>query len=504
MKAKSFKNTFVRTTFVVLMSSLVLTGCKKDDAEPVQEPMPTPGANFNFPEYNPIITQGCNPMNHIIDTMDFPYINIDQLIGSAGSDASKEGSFWANAGMWVLEKGGGGLVAGMFSPLGSMLTNALLNTIVGEDETQTKLNKILDKLDVIEGQMNTLMENTDEALAAIDEVGYGQLMQFYREFQSLLNDLTSINDDYMDSLRYIHENLDNMDSAETERQIARVMQHWADEPISGSKASRSFKKLVDEQLLYSVPFHKKPRNIFAIYDVTVFHNTPWERTGYDICDMFRAAVATETLRTAWLTALYYRTKNDDDEVNKIVDKVYYLYAYFASENNRVNRRYDIVKCQLSDALFVLQADALTHTSKDQGNLNGQKDAFSNADATTVSQLTHTQINQIMAYYGNSFGRFYTLLNCLQDGGLLVQGYYHTIFTFQNYDPFAISYYEDVYLMSQENDAYNVGIPFNCYVTIDGKQHYGYEPYSNLEDLNPKYLLRFKPGSYATYNGYDDI
>lgn len=571
MKTTSLKNTFVSAAFIILMSLLVLSSCKKDNSEPLQEPSPIPEANLDIPVCHPIITEGCDPMNHIIDTMDFPYIDISQLIGSAKSSASEGGSFWADAGMWILEKGGGGLVAGMFSPLGSMLTNAIL----GGDETQQKLDKIIGELKVIENQMNILMSNTELALQVLDEVNYNQIHQNYTEFQSILTSLTNVNDIYTRRLEAIHENSMNLDPDEMEQQIVQVMQEWGNQQIPYCGNAYNALNQLSNRLYSSLIFHGSQRNIFDIYDVIVFHNTPWEMTGYDIRDMFRAAVATEVLRSAWLSALYYRTINADDKVLEVGTTINTLNAFFSHDGNTVNRRYDKVVCQLSGALFILQSDALTwHKSwtctTNISGLNGQKHAFldgivSDADNVNVahdSQLTNAQISQITTYYRTSFGKDYTILNCLQDGGMIVPGHYNTIFTLQNAYSNEVANYEDVYLMSQETTMdiyvdnwfwlaeifgesifrtsgfYNVGLPLNGYIIVDGNQCHGYEPCfyhdehfsstisikatsaemawiplryhltkwvaeSDYEFVFPgKYFLWFKPGSLQTYTQYD--
>ncbi len=572
MKTTSLKNTFVSTAFIILMSSLVLSGCKKDNSEPIQEPepSPTPEAKFDIPVCHPIITEGCNPTNHIIDTMEFPYIDINQLIGSAGKNSSKASSFWAGAGMWLLEKGGGGLVAGLFSPLGSMLTNAIL----GGDETQEKLDKIISELKVIENQMNTLMSNTEQSLRMLDAVNYNQLHQYYTEFQAILTTLTNVNDIYESRLKAIHENSMNLAPDELEQQVTQVMQEWANQQIPYCGNAYNAIDQLYNRMYSSLLFHESQRNIFDIYDVIVFHNTPWEMTGYDIRDMFRTAVAAEALRTTWLSTLYYRTINMNDKVAGVETTINTLNAFFSHDGNVVNRRYDKVVCQLSGALFVLQADALAEhkpwtSTKLISNLDFQKPVFldgtvSNTDnvgAAHDSQLTNDQISQITTYYKSSFGRDYTILNCLQDGGLIVSAYYNTIFSFQNGDPYAISYYEDVYLMSQESRVdiyadyvsvgtiigeslirfsglYNVGIPLNGYITVEGNKCHGYESCFSHDFINTwstgirpasfetvwtpyyvhitkwtaesdytfnfpgKYFLWFKPGSLKTYTQFD--
>ena len=99
-------------------------------------------------------------------------------------------------------------------------------------------------------------------------------------------------------------------------------------------------------------------------------------------------------------------------------------------------------------------------------LNGTKHVFSQGTITSSSndvtaahnsQLTNSQISQITAYYEPYYGRDYTILNCLEDGGLIVPSYYNTIFINNNGNPYNIQYYEEVYLLSQETT-------MNVYIT----------------------------------------
>lgn len=516
MKKSLLKNTFVRTTFLMLMSALVLTSCKKDNTEP----SPASGTEFTVPVCNPIITEGCDPMNHVIDTMDFPYIDINQLIGRGAERNSIEPSFWENAGMWVLGKVGNTIASSLFSPLGTWITTSLFG-----NATQEKLDKILDQLTVIENDINTLMAQTEQALIMLDGNGYNDLSGFHENVQKLLTALNVENKICETNLKNIYDNSQNYNEEQLNTAVADVMRTWGNKTIEGNSAYVAFDQLYNYLTSPGYMYNGKLRNLFAIYDVIVFHNTPWEKTGYDMRDMFRAAVAAEAVRTAWLTTLYYRTVIPDGFqyfTSGLTTKIENLSSLFASSSNSVNRRYDKVVCQLSGALFILDADALeehkgwTFTRKyDWYPLNGTKHVFSQGTITSSSndvtaarnsQLTNSQISQITTYYEPYYGRDYTILNCLEDGGLIVPSYYNTIFINNNGNPYNIQYYEEVYLLSQEttmnvyitdealpylsgpgflfpirgnvllrlSGLYNVGIPLSC-TEAAGFSCHGYLP-----------------------------
>ena len=469
MKKSLLNNTFVRTTFLMLMSALVLTSCKKDNTEP----SPASGTEFTIPVCNPIITDGCDPMNHVIDTMNFPYIDINQLIGGGNEGkADAEPNFWCDAGMWVLGKFGNTIASSFFSPLGTWITTSIFG-----NATQEKLDKILDKLTVIENNISTLMAQTDQALFLLDDDGYNNLHTFYSEFQALLTALTTENEICEGYLKNIYDNLQDYNEEELNAAVAQVMQNWGNRPIEGNSAYGAFNQLYNKLMAPGPSYYGANRNMFAVYDVIVFHNTPWEKTGYDMRDMFRAAVAAEAVRTAWLTALYYRTVLKDnynlqDLQSELTTKFENLSTLFESNSNSVNRRYDRVVCQLSGALFILDADALeehkswTYSGSGRYELNDTKHVFSDGTITSSSndvtaarnsQLTNSQISQITAYYEPKFGRDYTILNCLEDGGLIVPSYFHTVFIYGIAAPFTIQDFEEVYLMSQETT-------MNVYVT----------------------------------------
>ena len=520
MKKSSLKNTFVSTTFIILLSSLVLTSCKKDNMETLQEPE----TEFSIPEYHPIITEGCDPLNHVIDTMDFPYIDINQLIGGGTSAGEREKSIWAGLGTFFLQQGGSTLLSVFTKPLINMLSTA----IFGGDDVSEKLDMVLDKLDVIEQDMNTLMSMTQQALSDLGDLQFNDLHNHYSGFQGILTGLRGANDLCMNRLKVIESNSQNLDSDALDQQIWDVMDEWGTTILSCGSAFLALDQICNVYLFASGPeYHNQHRNMFAIYDVIVFHNTPWEKTGYDIRDMFRAAVAAETLRTAWLTALYYRSrfnyKGDitqdflDGKLNGIKTTINGLNTLFS--NNTVERHPNVVKCQLHDALFTLQPDALeehkswTHT-KSNGLcvwLESKEHVFSsgtfgsttpNVDDAYNSQLSDVEINRITTYYrSGGHGKNYTILNCLEDGGLILPSYYNTIFTFQPGSSNAIAYSEPVYFLSQGTSAnvyinnaqneggivslmrycirlsgfYNVGIPLDGYISAGGTQCHGYEP-----------------------------
>ena len=528
MKKSLLKNTFVRTTFLMLMSALVLTSCKKDNAEP----SPASGTEFTVPVCNPIITEGCDPMNHVIDTMDFPYIDIDQLIGGGPAGKEGESSFWADAGKWVLGKAGNTIASSLFSPLGTWITTSIFG-----NATQEKLDKILDQLTVIETDINTLMAQTKQALIMLDGNGYNDLSGFYENVQKLLTALNVENKICETNLKNIYDNSQNYNEEQLNTAVADVMRTWGNKTIEGNSAYVAFDQLYNYLTSSGYMYNGKLRNLFAIYDVIVFHNTPWEKTGYDMRDMFRAAVAAEAVRTAWLTTLYYRTVIPDGFqyfTSGLTTKIENLSTLFASSSNSVDRRYDRVVCQLSNALFILNADALeehrgwTYNGNSWYRLDGTKHVFSQGDITSDdvsaarnSQLTNSQISQITTYYKTKFGENYTILNCLEDGGLIVPSYYHTIFTYGNGGPYNIQHYEEVYLLSQEttmkiyigymlnminrsvntddnrrvfcallrlSGLYNVGIPLSC-TDAAGFSCHGYLP-----DFHKDYIYE---------GGYDD-
>ncbi len=455
----------------MLMSALVLTSCKKDNTEP----SPASGTEFTVPVCNPIITEGCDPLNHVIDTMDFPYIDINQLIGGGAAAGEKEKSIWASLGTFLLQQGGGALVSVFTKPLVNMLSTA----IFGGDGVSEKLDMVLDKLNVIEQDMNTLMTMTQQALSAIDNLHYTSLYRYYTDFQSILTSLKDANDLCVDRLGLIESNAQNLDSDALDQQIWQVMNDWGGTHVSCGDAYLALNQICNVYLFQPGPeYNYQSRNMFAIYDVIVFHNTPWEKTGYDIRDMFRAAVAAETLRTAWLTALYYRSLFNNGlisqnllnvKLNDIKTIINGLNTLFS--NNTVERHPNVVRCQLHDALFTLDADALeehkgwTFTKNAYYPLNGTKHVFSQGTITSTSndanitaarnsQLTNSQISQITTYYKTKFGENYTILNCLEDGGLIVPSYYNTIFTYLDGHS---NDFEEVYLLSQETT-------MNVYIT----------------------------------------
>lgn len=188
----------------------------------------------------------------------------------------------------------------------------LSTAIFGGDDVSEKLDMVLDKLNVIEQDMNTLIAMTQQTLMVLDGSHYDGLHRYYTAFQDLLTGLTVENRICEANLKLIYDNLQNYSEEELNAAVAEVMRNWGDRPIAGFSAYGAFDQLYNKLVDSGPMYYGALRNIFSVYDVIVFHNTPWEKTGYDMRDMFRAAVAAETVRTAWLTNLYYRTVRPND------------------------------------------------------------------------------------------------------------------------------------------------------------------------------------------------
>lgn len=505
-------------------------------------------SNLAIPEYHAIITDGCDTTNTAISTMDMPYV--DPRGGAVNS-------FWADLGITILDKASDLVLYSLKAEASAKLRDFFF----GSDQTSVRLDQIMEELTVIKEQMNTLLNKAEETLQKIDEVQYNQMHDGYVDFQVKISTMTALNNEFSDKFR---EDMTN-------EEIAEVMKAWGDRVINGSNAPYVLTSLATQLSNFSYLYNGKMRNLFAVYDMIVYHNTPWENQGYDIRDMFRAATAAEIARTIYMTALYFTVTDSPSSLNNVQQCAQWFSDFFSTSGNPVTRRTDRAVCQLKGAQFILQADALYEHKSWTGScwMNGDQTTFADGvlssspdvSKTKESQFTDDEIKTVVGYYKNlGKGMEYTILNCLEEGGLNVPDQYKTPYTLDDQYHMIVRSYHKVYLMSQQTfsetyitqyyDAfvwlqhfYCTGFPLGA-LLMDGALGTGAEPnyswsmkrydddtievggdtyekmvgFGNFlffkkwalrgDDLTfpfpGEYFLGMKPGSLTRYSSFDDI
>lgn len=541
--------------YVIILIGIMtlLTSCEQEIINPTPS---IPELEFNsqlpMPSYNPIITNGCDPNNDVIDLMEFPYI--DSFPGE-----NIDNSFWSSLSNLILNNAANNILNTFNSPI----LDKIKSFFFGKDETAEKLNQVLSNLNEINKKMDVLLEVANKTLQKVDEIQYNQMHDGYVKFNNHLSVISALNDEFASKLK------ENM----TDEEAVALVKEWGTRVVNGNSAPYVISSIVTEMSDFNYLYNGKNRNLFAVYDMIVFHNTPWENHGYDLRDMFRAASAAEITRTMYMTALYYTVNKSEYSLKKLQECAKWLSDFYSSKGNSVTRRTDRLVCQLEGAHFVLDADAL-HEKKSwtgtcwmnsdqtvfaEGNLTGSPDV----SQVKNSQLKNAEINVIAQYYmGKGKGKEYTLLKCLQDGGLKVNDKYlekedsipelfkkfnHIFLASQDTGVETYQYYEYMELGNVLNltmhDFYCVGIPLsdhvfsNGYGMLDGHRPGNFMFYSrNCSDIdgggtktekqmgfhmaicysqwrlkgnNVTYpvpgraFLIMKPGSLKRYKDYDD-
>lgn len=427
---------------VIALLVLIGTSCSEEDS-PVVPPYEW-NTELPIPPYNAIITNGCDPYNDIIYKKpfsypaEFPEQGEDNFVG-----------IWANIGEFILK----GTATSILNTLNKPLMNKLSTFFFGEDENTKRFNQIMNQLNEINHKMDLLLEKAEKTLRKIDELQYNQMHDGYVDFNNNLAVLTSLNDEFYNKLK------EDM----TEEELCEIMNKWGDRVVNGNSAPYAMKALAQKLSDFSYLYDGQDRNLFAVYDMIVFHNTPWETMGYDLRDMFRAALAFEFARTAYMTTLYFTVNKSEVSINNVQKTTEWLIKYFSTQGNAVTRRTDKVVCQLEGAHFIADADALHEHTSWTGScwMNSEQTAFAQGNLSSSpdvskmkqSQLTQSEVSAITTYYkGVGKGKKYTLLHCLAEGGMKVKEDYYKPVTWFTTDSIIVDTFSPIYFMHQGTNA----------------------------------------------------
>lgn len=329
-----------------------------------------------IPDYNAVITGGCE------NACDFDMLQVES------------GSFWDDLGTNILKSVAGGII----SAATKTGVNKAWDYFFGDEKTEI-LNKVVGQFDRINGQMGQLLNLSDKTLRILDEDRYNRLKTEFLNYKSELFAAANVNNEFISR---INKNI-------TEDELKALIKEWGSTPVNGNAAKIELNNLLNGLFSFSYMYGGKHRNLFAVYDMIVFQNTPWERYGYDIRDAFRAYTAAVLAQTFYLTSIYYHYLDSSGESQKELKKSADLaIEYCENHGNKVERRDDAV-CQIKDARVIIKRlvkadDFWPHSIYDY--------------PFPANQLDSSALNAIIKFYRNQ-GKDdnFTVIDCLNEGGL---------------------------------------------------------------------------------------
>ncbi len=329
-----------------------------------------------IPDYNAMITDGCEK------ACDIDLLQVENE------------SFWDNLGTNILKSVAGGIIsAGTKTGV-----NKALDYFFGDEKTEI-LNKVVGQFNKINAQMGQLLNLSEETLKILDEDRYNRLKTEFVDYKAELFAAANVNNGFISRIK---ENI-------TDEELKALIKEWGNTPVNGNVAKIELNNLLNRLFSFSYMYGGKHRNLFAVYDMIVFQNTPWEKYGYDIRDAFRAYTAAVLAQTFYLTSIYYHYLDRSGESQKELKKSADLaIEYCEKHGNKVERRDDAV-CQIRGARVIIKKlvkadDFWPHSLYDY--------------PFPANQLDSSAIRAIVNFYRNQgMGDNFTVIDCLNEGDL---------------------------------------------------------------------------------------
>lgn len=369
-------------------------------------------------------------------------------------DQSSEVISWSSIGTSI--------VTGAASGVGSFLAGQLLSTVFAAfmDDGQ---QEIMDALDGISSELNNLKSLANDILNRLDEMEMNDLMSKFDAINAKLSLFDEFNRSYFEQI----ENAIKHDASEKE--LNEMVVEWGNTTIDGWPACVSAKDVVNDILNFRFQYNGVNINYCMVIDMLAFDMFPWESQGYDFRDMYRGETAAKIARCLYLSGAYYSTRGLLKSVEGVESYAMSLAEYF--EACEVDRRNDYAVCQIQDAHFAMKRDALVqrkgfYFSEKPNYYNWQKDATKcmgektslllegkvstipdgkAADDYLSNQLTNKEIQAIMKYYTPTHPYDYTLLDCLEQGGVVVPDIFKSKYTMSGETPNYVTSFDIIYL-----------------------------------------------------------
>lgn len=371
------------SSFFVLSLCFISFSCHKIDDEP-----PT-RQQREVPEYHAIITNGCSAESKAKTLIKTEKLKVGSSVFS-----------WENIGIQV--------VNGAMQSIGFNIADGAISEIqsymFGPDATSQALREIIGQLTVINQKLDDLLLLAEETFRAIDEVQYNLMRKGYNDFNSHLRSLYLTNRDFLNNI-----------SADTPVETLKdIVMEWGSKSINGNYAPIAFSNLVGEMYDFDYLYAGYHRNLFAVYDMIVYHNTPFAYDGYDLRDQFRASLACEMMQGAMLSALYYCFTNQQSSLDALKLDIEDVLKYLETGGNPVKRDSTRLICQLDGAQFILNADALRKRTAINGvSISVYDLPFETGAAGSKygrdDEFTRQELNLILQYFGGDKNKFYDIL-----------------------------------------------------------------------------------------------
>lgn len=252
----------------------------------------------------------------------------------------------------------------------------------------------------MEEKMTTLLEIAEKTMVIAEDGRYNTIRSAYLAYRSKLANITALNDL---CTRQLKEDI-------SEAELEELINEWGTSLVNGKYAKDNLKNLCEDLKEFFYLYNGRNRNLFAVFDMFVSYNTPWEALGYDIREGFRATFAAEFARTIYLTSLYYKINDPKDtkaqeDLKTIAEN---LQDLLSMEGNAVVRTTDAV-CQIKGARLIIKR--LTYMDKILPYI-----IYNNP--FPQNQLTESEINAIVTFYKNQgMDDNFTVIDCLNEGGL---------------------------------------------------------------------------------------
>ncbi len=372
---------------LLILVPFLLLSCSKDPINQKDYGYATVGS-FERLEYFPVYTEGCDVSTNVENVVEFPDFNMIKA-------EMEESNFAISAiGVFILEKVGTAIASALLSKAFSSAKEYFF----GPDEATKSMRALSEVADQMEAKMTELMRIAEKTLVIAEDDRYNTIRSAYIAFQSKLANITSLNNLYTKGLK---EDI-------SEAELTELINEWGTNLVNGKYAKDNLKNLCQDLQEFYYMYDNRNRNLFAVYDMFVSCSTPWEALGYDIRDSFRATIAAEFARTIYLTSLYYKINEPENEQAQkdfmaIADN---LKEYLKMDGNEVVRRTDVV-CQIQGARFIAKKFTSTY---------GQRNVISK-NPFPANQLKESELNAIITFYKNQgVDDNFTIIDCLNEGG----------------------------------------------------------------------------------------
>lgn len=353
------------------------------------------------------------------------------------------------------------LATGAASGAASFLTGQLLSVVFSafmEDDQQ----KIMKSLDGISNELNNLKALGYDLLNKLDEMEMNELLGKFDAINADLNLFDEFNRSYFEQI----ENA--IRDGASEKSLKEMVLEWGGTSINGWPAWLAVKDVINDVLNFNFKYNGINLNYCMVIDMLAFDMFPWESQGYDFRDMYRGETAAKIARCLYLAAAYFTVRGLPKYVEDIESYALSLEEYF--EECAVQRRDSVAVCQIQNAHFILEKDALverkgfyfTESARidnwfrdpskcmNESNsvlLEGLVSKIPDGNSTSryySGQFTNNEIQSMINYYTPTHPYDYTLLDCLAEGGIIIPDKFKAAYTMSNEKPDIATSYDRIY------------------------------------------------------------